>query len=63
MVKHETLLSSEEKALSIEKSKYYLIKQDNRDLNYDKYFSKGAKILSKTDVYSSNSNKLLKRIK
>ena len=58
--KHETLLSSEEKALSIEKSKYYLIKQDNRDLNYDKYFSKGAKILSKTDVYSSNSNKLLK---
>ena len=58
--KHETLLSSEEKALSIEKSKYYLIKQDNRDLNYDKYFSKGAKILSKTDIYSSNSNKLLK---
>ena len=58
--KHETLLSSEEKALSIEKSKYYLIKQDNRDLNYDKYFSKGAKILSKTDVYSSNSNKLIK---
>ena len=58
--KHETLLSSEEKALSTENSKYFLINQDNRDLNYDKYFSKGDKILSKTSIYASNTDKLLK---
>ena len=57
--KHETLLGSEEKALSLEKKKYFIINYDNRDLNYDKYFSKGVKILSNTKEYSSNSNKLL----
>jgi UDP-N-acetylglucosamine 4,6-dehydratase len=57
--KHETLLSSEEKALCLEKKDYFIINYDNRDLNYDKYFSKGVKNLSDSREYTSNSNKLL----
>ena len=58
--KHETLLSAEEKALSTEKKNYYTIKYDNRDLNYEKFFSKGTKILSQSDEYKSNSYTTLK---
>ena len=40
---HETLLSKEEKIISEDLGDYYKIPADNRDLNYEKYFSKGRK--------------------
>ena len=56
---HETLLTKEEFQKSIDYKKYYKIKSDNRDLNYEKYFSKG--ILSKkqnVDYTSENTTRL-----
>lgn len=38
---HETLMSKEERSLSLENRNYFIINPDNRDLNYDKYFSRG----------------------
>ncbi len=38
---HETLLSKEERQVSEELSNYFRIPADNRDLNYDKFFTKG----------------------
>ena len=38
---HETLMSKEERSLSLENKNYFIINPDNRDLNYDKYFSRG----------------------
>ena len=39
---------------------YYKIKADNRDLNYDKFFTSGQKIIKNLDDYSSNNAKRLK---
>ena len=38
---------------------YYLIPADNRDLNYDKYFSKEIKSKKLFQDYSSNNTKIL----
>ena len=38
---HETLLSKEERLVSEDLGSYFRIPADNRDLNYEKYFSKG----------------------
>ena len=38
---YETLVTKEEMAKSEDLGDYYRISADNRDLNYDKYFSKG----------------------
>jgi UDP-glucose 4-epimerase len=40
---HETLLSQEERIVAEDLGDYFRIPADNRDLNYDKYFSKGVK--------------------
>ena len=40
---HETLLSQEERLVSEDLGDYFRIPADNRDLNYDKFFSKGIK--------------------
>lgn len=55
---HETLLSKEEKIISEDLGAYYKIPADNRDLNYDKYFSKGRKT-SEHDEFNSNNTKRL----
>ena len=39
---HETLLSKEEFMGAEDLGKYYRVAADNRDLNYDKYYSKGS---------------------
>ncbi len=53
----ETLLSSEEMAIAIDKGKYFRIPLDNRDLNYANYFVKGKKKFSTSIEYSSRNAK------
>ncbi len=38
---HETLLTNEECARAVDQGEHYQVPADNRDLNYDNYFSKG----------------------
>ena len=57
---HETLMTKEESIKAISFGKYYKIPSDLRDLNYEKYFSKGTNKNKKAAEYSSNNVKLLK---
>ncbi len=50
---HETLMTKEEKAKSIDMGDYYRVPADNRDLNYDKYLADGSKKISATEEYTS----------
>lgn len=54
--KHETLLSREELQTSESIGNYYRIPMDNRDLNYDLFFSEGRKDFSKDENYSSDNS-------
>ena len=56
---YETLVSREELARSIEKETYYKILHDNRDLNYNKFYSKGVKFINNMSDYNSHSTKQL----
>ena len=57
--KHETLLTAEERIYSKENDDFYIITPDNRNLNYEEYFSKGSeKISNETDYSSNNTNQL-----
>tara|TARA_B100000989_G_scaffold214088_1_gene162770 strand:+ start:30095 stop:31090 length:996 start_codon:yes stop_codon:yes gene_type:complete len=58
---HETLLSKEEKMISEDLGEYYRIPSDNRDLNYNNYFSKGTNTKAKKDYNSKNTNQLNKK--
>jgi UDP-N-acetylglucosamine 4,6-dehydratase len=59
---YETLLSKEELLGSEDLGGYFRIKADNRDLNYEKYFSEGNHIIPTLDDYHShNTNKLSER--
>ena len=56
---HETLLSVEERMVSEDLGDYYKVSADNRDLNYNKYFSEGIDSKTVTDEYNSfNTNRL-----
>ena len=63
---HETLLSKEERIVAEELDNYFRIPYDNRDLNYNKYFTEGMKLDKKHDEYNSfntrrlNENELIK---
>ncbi len=57
--RNETLVSKEEKLRSSENSNFFLIKPDNRDLNYNKYFSEGDINLKKFSDYNSDNTELL----
>lgn len=52
---YETLLSKEELLMSEDLGDYYRIKADNRDLNYNKYFSEGIDIAPTLDDYHSHN--------
>tara|TARA_A100001011_G_scaffold400077_2_gene512168 strand:+ start:7224 stop:8213 length:990 start_codon:yes stop_codon:yes gene_type:complete len=56
---HETLLSKEERMVSEELKDYFRIPSDNRDLNYNKYFSEGKRNLSQIEEYNSFNTKRL----
>ena len=55
---YETLVTKEEMAKSEDLGDYYRVSADNRDLNYDKYFSKGEKTSIKEEYNSENTNRL-----
>ena len=55
---YETLLTKEEMAKSEDLGDYYRVSADNRDLNYDKYFSKGDGTTIKDEYNSYNTNRL-----
>ncbi|MBL29982.1 MAG: UDP-glucose 4-epimerase [Flavobacteriaceae bacterium] len=55
---HETLLSKEERLVSQDLGEYFRIPADNRDLNYDKYFSKGMKTNNYEEFNSFNTERL-----
>lgn len=52
---YETLVTREEMAKSEDMGNYFRIPSDNRDLNYDKYFSEGEEDVSKIDDYHSHN--------
>ena len=52
---YEVLVTSEEMVRAKDMGSYFCIPADNRDLNYDKYFTKGNEVISRTDSYHSNN--------
>lgn len=52
---YESLISREEMVRSIDLGGYYRIPADNRDLNYDKYVSKGDALVQDVDDYTSHN--------
>lgn len=52
---YETLVNREEMAKAIELENYYQIPADNRDLNYEKYFSQGEADMEKIEEYHSHN--------
>ena len=56
---HETLLSREERMGAEDLGNYFRVSSDNRDLNYNKYFSEGNDVNIALEEYnSSNTNRL-----
>ena len=55
---YETLVTKEEMSKSEDLRDYYRVSADNRDLNYDKYFSKGDSSTIKEEYNSDNTNRL-----
>lgn len=56
---YESLLSREEMARAEDMGRYYRIPNDNRDLNYSKYFEKGEESISTFDDYTSHNTERL----
>jgi UDP-N-acetylglucosamine 4,6-dehydratase/5-epimerase len=59
---YETLLSKEELIMSEDLGEYYRIKADNRDLNYNKFFTEGISIAPTLDDYHSHNTRRLEII-
>lgn len=56
---YETLLTQEERVRSADLGEYYRVSPDDRDLNYDKYFSQGDdKVQAAEDYHSHNTYRL-----
>ena len=56
--KYETLLTSEEVLRAIDLGDYYRVPADNRDLNYNAYFTEGREPLLDGDYNSQNTYRL-----
>ena len=56
---YETLVTREEMAKAIDMGDYYRIPCDNRDLNYDKFFTDGSEEVSKIEDYHSHNTRRL----
>ena len=52
---YETLVTREEMAKAIDMGDYYRIPCDNRDLNYDKFFTDGNEEITKIEDYHSHN--------
>ena len=57
--KFETLMTKEESVRSEDLGKYYRVAPDNRDLNYDNFFTKGQVHQTEPEAYTSSSTNLL----
>ena len=60
---HETLVTKEEMLKSENLGDHFRIKADSRDLNYDKYFSKGGSKVNEQQEYNSFNTELLNKEK
>ena len=56
---YETLLTNEECAKAIDMGDFYRVPADNRDLNYDKYFTDGNAKRNVLTEFNSNNTQLL----
>ena len=56
---YETLVNREEMAKAFDLGNYLRIPADNRDLNYEQYFSIGENDISKKEEYHSHNTKIL----
>jgi len=56
---YETLLAREEVQIAEDLGDYYRVAADNRDLNYDKFFSEGSDSNVEIDEYNSHNTKML----
>ncbi|MCD4735161.1 MAG: polysaccharide biosynthesis protein [Bacteroidales bacterium] len=56
---YESLINREDMMKAIDLGQYFRIPADNRDLNYDKYFSKGEGKISLANEYNSHNTKQL----
>lgn len=56
---YETLLAREEVAAADDLGDYFRIPADNRDLNYEKYFTEGENEISRYDDYHSHNTRRL----
>ena len=56
---YETLLTREERAKAVDLGNYYRIVPDDRDLNYNKYFTEGVEQISLLDDYNSQNTQQL----
>ncbi|CAK7004923.1 MAG: UDP-glucose 4-epimerase [Parabacteroides distasonis] len=56
---YETLVTREEMSKAIDMGEYYRIPCDNRDLNYDKFFTEGNESVSRTEDYHSHNTRRL----
>lgn len=56
---YETLVNREEMVKAEDMGDYYRIPADNRDLNYEQYFSKGEPDMSKVEEYHSHNTERL----
>jgi UDP-glucose 4-epimerase len=56
---YETLVNKEDMIKAVDLGNYFKIPADNRDLNYDQYFSEGVPDVSKYEDYHSHNTKLL----
>lgn len=52
---YETLLTKEEKAQAEDLGRYYRIRPDDRDLNYEQYFEEGDAQISRYEEYNSHN--------
>jgi len=52
---YESLVNKEEMVKAVDMGDYYRIPADNRDLNYDLYFSKGEQDISTIEDYTSHN--------
>ena len=56
---YEVLVTSEEMVRAEDMGDYYRISADNRDLNYDKYFTEGNKKIEQAEEYDSHNTERL----
>lgn len=56
---YETLMTREERLRSEDMGVYFRVVADNRDLNYDQYFTKGKVTTQADESYTSHNTKLL----